>query len=137
MRCSKCNRDWPYDSKHHFVVTVKSDDDTSVSPISSTELMRARGFTRRPSLTSLPKDADPEPKREYVSAYTEVGTLSYPAFVSINREKDGLYSITVRTRGHDGNQMATIDKMSRNAIRSLAWDILKGDETLFQKLVQK
>lgn len=132
MRCSKCNRDWLYDSKHHFVVSVKSDDDISVSPISSTELMRARGFARRPSLTSLPKDADSEPSRANVAAYTEVGTLSYPAFVSINREKDGLYSITVRTRGHDGNQMATIDKMSRDAIRSLAWDILEGDDRLFR-----
>lgn len=128
-------------AKHHFVVTVNSDDDISVSPISSMELMRARGFTRRPTLTSLPKDAYPEPERAYVAAFTEVGRPSYPAFVSINREKDGLYSITVRTRGHDGNQMATIDKMSRDAIRSLAWDILEGDDKLFRdelrKLAQK
>lgn len=147
--------------KYHFLVTAESSCDLSdadiesvrktiadavsnacsVRLVSNSEAMHMCGFNRRPTMTSLPKDACPEPERAYVAAYTEVGTSSYPAFVSINREKDGFYSIAVRTRGHDGNQMATIDKMSRNAIRALAWDILEGDDALFRdelkKLAQK
>ena len=45
--------------------------------------------------------------RKSITAYTEE-TTSYPAFVSINMEPDGMYSITVRERGHNGEKQATL-----------------------------
>lgn len=47
-------------------------------------------------------------ERENIAAYTESGA-SFPAFISINRESDGRFTITARERGHNGEKLVTLE----------------------------
>lgn len=60
--------------------------------------------------------------RKNIAAFTE-GANHYPGYVSINRESDGRYTITVRERGHDGTKVATVH-IPPEALQVLAADTL-------------
>lgn len=57
-----------------------------------------------------------------IHAFTEAHH-DYPAYISINRDEAGKYSITVRSRGNDGRDMAKIE-LSPEQLESLAADVL-------------
>lgn len=49
------------------------------------------------------------PERTNLAAYTEPTPAGgYPGYVSLNRESDGTVTLTVRSTGHGGSQVATI-----------------------------
>jgi len=49
------------------------------------------------------------PERQNLAAYTEpTPTDGYPGYYSLNREADGTVTLTVRSPGHGGTQVAAI-----------------------------
>lgn len=49
-------------------------------------------------------------ERTNLFAYTErTPTDGYPAYLSLNREADGSFTLTVRSSGHGGTQVGTIE----------------------------
>ena len=55
-------------------------------------------------------------------AYTEP-VEQYPAFISINRDDQGAFSVTVRSRGNGGRDIAKIE-MTQEQLAVLAADVL-------------
>lgn len=64
-------------------------------------------------------------ERKNIAAFTEATNESYPGFVSINREPDGRYVLTVRERGHGGEKMVTLE-LPIEALYDLARDTLNN-----------
>lgn len=49
-----------------------------------------------------------------IHAFTELHS-NYPAYVNLSEQKDGTIKVSVRTRGHNGSQYATIDLTAAQA----------------------
>lgn len=61
--------------------------------------------------------------QQNIHAFTETHP-DYPAYISINRDEAGKYSITVRSRGNGGRDMAKIE-LGPEELGSLAADVLR------------
>ena len=59
-------------------------------------------------------------ERTNLAAYTEPTPVGgYPGYVSLNREADGSITLTVRSPGHGGSQVANVT-LPYDALRALA-----------------
>lgn len=56
-----------------------------------------------------------------IHAYTEPGS-DYPAYISINRDDAGRHTVTVRSRGDGGRNMAVIE-LSPEQLEQLSSDV--------------
>lgn len=57
-----------------------------------------------------------------IHAYTEQSN-DYPAYISINRDETGKHTITVRSRGNGGRDVATIE-LTPQQLEALATDVI-------------
>lgn len=57
-----------------------------------------------------------------IHAYTE-NHNNYPAYVSVNRIEETKHTLTVRSRGHGGSQVGTIE-LSLDQMEQMAVDML-------------
>lgn len=57
-----------------------------------------------------------------IHAYTEQSN-DYPAYISINRDEKGTHTVTVRSRGDGGRNVATIE-LTPQQLEALATDVI-------------
>ena len=57
-----------------------------------------------------------------IHAYTEGGTPSYPGYISVNEDEHGKASVTVRSQGNAGRNVATVG-LTDECLQKLADDI--------------
>lgn len=57
-----------------------------------------------------------------IHAYTEQSN-DYPAYISINRDETGRHTVTVRSRGDGGRNVATIE-LTPEQLEALATDVV-------------